>query len=242
MEMLVLYRNQCFLVAHTCSGQRCTCVQGDNKGFLVSRKKMATSAEKLCAGQAAPFRRFCEAVMSMRFEEEPKYCALTALFEPLVCGAASPSRPLVIDANTLRVWLTRLLHTEVAWDAAGAAMSANLASTPVPLVLTLPKCTQMLRRRATGLRWACTRVHEEPLSPCRVCGLIAQHHCLDFKGMNSNWPGVLAGGHEARAVSDRAARAGRGGRASQEAAHGDAHLPVDHRLQCARAYETAVCL
>ena len=76
-------------------------MQGDNKGFLVSRKKMATSAEKLCAGQAAPFRRFCEAVMSMRFEEEPKYCALTALFEPLVCGALS--RPIVIDANTLRV-------------------------------------------------------------------------------------------------------------------------------------------
>lgn len=67
----------------------------------MSRKKMATSAEKLCAGQAAPFRRFCDAVMSMRFEEEPKYCALTALFEPLVCGALG--RPIVIDANTLRV-------------------------------------------------------------------------------------------------------------------------------------------
>ena len=79
--------------------------QGENKGFLVSRKKMATSAEKLCAGQAPPFRRFCEAVMSMRFEEEPKYCALTALFEPLVCGAACLSRPIAIDANTLRVCL-----------------------------------------------------------------------------------------------------------------------------------------
>jgi hypothetical protein len=41
--------------------------------------------------------------------KEPKYCALTALFEPLVCGAASLSRPIAIDANTLRVCLLGII-------------------------------------------------------------------------------------------------------------------------------------
>lgn len=77
-------------------------LQGDNKGFQVSRKKMQMSADKLCHGQSAPFRRFCDAAMSLRFDEEPKYDALIALFEPLV-GSSSVARPIAIAPETIKV-------------------------------------------------------------------------------------------------------------------------------------------
>ena len=59
--------------------------QGDNKGFLVCKKKMATSAEALCRYTPQAFRQYMEAVVNLKFDEEPKYGALAALFEPL-CG------------------------------------------------------------------------------------------------------------------------------------------------------------
>ena len=74
---------------------------------MVSRKKMQTSAEKLCGGQSAPFRRFCEASMSMRFDEEPKYAALIALFEPLL-GCSSVARPIAIAQEAIRVRIITL--------------------------------------------------------------------------------------------------------------------------------------
>ena len=87
----------------TTLNSRLSCTaQGDNKGFQVSRKKMQISADKLCHGQSAPFRRYCEAAMSMRFDEEPKYDALIALFEPLVAVSAS-QRPITIAQDTIRV-------------------------------------------------------------------------------------------------------------------------------------------
>lgn len=76
-------------------------VQGDNKSYQVSRKKMQMSADKLCQGQSAPFRRFCDAAMGMRFDEEPKYEALIALFEPLVGPAVS--RPIAIASESIKV-------------------------------------------------------------------------------------------------------------------------------------------
>ena len=114
----------------------------------MSRKKMATSAEKLCTGQAAPFRRFCDAVMSMRFEEEPKYCALTALFEPLVCGALS--RPIVIDANTLRV-RKRLCSNTVASDCIGNAEAGIQLSRVLRSTVTVLKAPSDLRGLAPSL-------------------------------------------------------------------------------------------
>ena len=66
--------------------------QGDNKGFLVCKKKMATSAEALCRYTPQAFRQYMEAVVNLKFDEEPKYGALAALFEPL-CGPAS-RRPI----------------------------------------------------------------------------------------------------------------------------------------------------
>lgn len=70
--------------------------QGDNKGFLVCKKKMATSAEVLCRYVPPAFKTFMEAVINLKFDEEPKYTALAALFEPL-CGPPGPGRPLHID-------------------------------------------------------------------------------------------------------------------------------------------------
>lgn len=55
--------------------------QGENKGFLVCRKKMSTSPESLCQGLPCAFRRFVETVVNLRFEEEPKYRQLISLFE-----------------------------------------------------------------------------------------------------------------------------------------------------------------
>eukprot|EP00899_Mesostigma_viride_P018997 jgi/Mesvir1/27099/Mv20782-RA.2 len=70
--------------------------QGDNKGFLVCKKKMATSPEMLCRFCPPPFRLFQEAVVNMKFDEEPKYAALIALFDPL-CNANFLLRPINTD-------------------------------------------------------------------------------------------------------------------------------------------------
>ena len=72
--------------------------QGDNKGFLVCKKKMATSAELLARYTPPAFRQFAEAVVNLKFDEEPKYTAYAALFEPL-CGPG-PSRPILLENVT----------------------------------------------------------------------------------------------------------------------------------------------
>jgi serine/threonine protein kinase len=73
--------------------------QGDNKGFLVCKKKMATSPEVLCRYSPAPFRRFTEAVINLKFDDEPKYAAYMSLFDSL-CGPPGPARPLMIESDT----------------------------------------------------------------------------------------------------------------------------------------------
>ena len=67
-------------------------VSGGQQGFLVCKKKMATSAEALCRYTPAAFRQYMEAVVNLKFDEEPKYGALAALFEPL-CGPTN-RRPI----------------------------------------------------------------------------------------------------------------------------------------------------
>ena len=47
---------------------------------------MATSAEALCKYNAPEFCKFTEAVLEMKFDEEPKYAALISLFEPILAG------------------------------------------------------------------------------------------------------------------------------------------------------------
>ncbi|PAN44587.1 hypothetical protein PAHAL_9G055900 [Panicum hallii] len=69
--------------------------QGDNKSFLVCKKKMATSPEILCCFCPAPFKHFLEMVTNMKFDEEPNYLKLISLFDGLIEGPAS--RPIRID-------------------------------------------------------------------------------------------------------------------------------------------------
>jgi serine/threonine protein kinase len=68
--------------------------QGDNKGYLVARKKMGVGADALCRGRHTAFRTFTDAVINLRFDEVPPYAAYIKLFEPLL-GAAN--RPLQVE-------------------------------------------------------------------------------------------------------------------------------------------------
>ncbi|KAE9589293.1 hypothetical protein Lal_00000481 [Lupinus albus] len=58
--------------------------QGDTKSFLVCKKKMGTSPEMLCCFCPPPFRQFLEAVVSMKFDEEPNYAKLISLFDGII--------------------------------------------------------------------------------------------------------------------------------------------------------------
>ncbi|KAK1390745.1 Casein kinase I [Heracleum sosnowskyi] len=70
--------------------------QGDNKSFLVCKKKMSTSPEMMCCFCPAPLRQFLEIVVNMKFDEEPNYSKLISLFEGLL-GPNPAIRPLNID-------------------------------------------------------------------------------------------------------------------------------------------------
>uniref|UniRef100_A0A5B7AZF8 non-specific serine/threonine protein kinase n=1 Tax=Davidia involucrata TaxID=16924 RepID=A0A5B7AZF8_DAVIN len=69
---------------------------GENKGFLVCKKKMATSPEMLCCLCPSPFQQFLEMVTNMKFDEEPNYLKLISLFENSIVSSAS-LRPIRID-------------------------------------------------------------------------------------------------------------------------------------------------
>ncbi|KAI6671881.1 hypothetical protein NL676_006766 [Syzygium grande] len=58
--------------------------QGENKGFLVCKKKMATSPETLCCFCPVPFRQFVEHVVNLKFDEEPKYARYISLFDGII--------------------------------------------------------------------------------------------------------------------------------------------------------------
>ncbi|XP_059429633.1 casein kinase 1-like protein HD16 [Corylus avellana] len=70
--------------------------QGDNKSFLVSKKKMATSPEMLCCFCPPPLKQFLEFVVNMKFDEEPNYGKLISLFEGLI-GPNPALRPISTD-------------------------------------------------------------------------------------------------------------------------------------------------
>ncbi|CAL0335223.1 unnamed protein product [Lupinus luteus] len=67
--------------------------QGDNKGFLVCKKKMGTSPETLCSFCPQPFRQFVEHVVNLKFDEEPNYAKYISLFDGIV-GPNPDIRPL----------------------------------------------------------------------------------------------------------------------------------------------------
>ncbi|KAL4309900.1 hypothetical protein GQ457_01G048750 [Hibiscus cannabinus] len=70
--------------------------QGDNKSFLVCKKKMATSPEMLCCFCPPPLKQFLETVVNMKFDEEPNYSKLISLFEGLT-GPNPAIRPINTD-------------------------------------------------------------------------------------------------------------------------------------------------
>ncbi|KAK4413104.1 Casein kinase-like protein HD16 [Sesamum alatum] len=70
--------------------------QGDNKSFLVCKKKMATSPELMCCFCPQPFKQFLEAVTTMKFDEEPNYSKLISFFESLI-EPCMTLRPIRID-------------------------------------------------------------------------------------------------------------------------------------------------
>ncbi|XP_031254837.1 casein kinase 1-like protein HD16 [Pistacia vera] len=67
--------------------------QGENKGFLVCKKKMATSPEALCCFCPQPFRQFVEYVVNLKFDEEPNYTKYISLFDGIV-GPNPDIRPI----------------------------------------------------------------------------------------------------------------------------------------------------
>lgn len=71
-------------------------MQGENKGFLVCKKKMATSPEMLCCSCPSPFQQFFEIVTNMRFDEEPNYSKLISIFSGSI-GLNASLRPIRTD-------------------------------------------------------------------------------------------------------------------------------------------------
>ncbi|KAA8540363.1 hypothetical protein F0562_024718 [Nyssa sinensis] len=70
--------------------------QGENKSFLVCKKKMATSPENLCGFCPQPFRLFVEYVVNLKFDEEPNYAKYISLFDGIV-GPNPDIRPINTD-------------------------------------------------------------------------------------------------------------------------------------------------
>lgn len=71
-------------------------LQGENKGFLVCKKKMGTSPEMLCYLCPPPFQQFLEMVTNMKFDEEPNYSKLISLFHNSI-DFNSSLHPIQID-------------------------------------------------------------------------------------------------------------------------------------------------
>lgn len=70
--------------------------QGDNKSFLVCKKKMGTSPDALCCFCPPPLKQFVEIVVNMKFDEEPNYSKLISLFDGLI-GPNPSIRPINTD-------------------------------------------------------------------------------------------------------------------------------------------------
>ncbi|KAG8656422.1 casein kinase 1-like protein HD16 isoform X2 [Manihot esculenta] len=70
--------------------------QGENKGFLVCKKKMASSPEGLCCFCPLPFKQFVEYVVNLKFNEEPNYAKCISFFTGIV-GRDPDIRPIDIE-------------------------------------------------------------------------------------------------------------------------------------------------
>lgn len=64
--------------------------QGENKGYWVCKRKMGMSPEQLCRLCHPIFCEFTAAALALRFDEQPEYAKLIAMFEPLVTAVEPP--------------------------------------------------------------------------------------------------------------------------------------------------------
>lgn len=85
-----------FISIIVCDARINLAFQGENKGFLVCRKKMGTSSETLCGLCPTPFQQYLEMVSDMKFDEEPNYSKLISLFENSIISTPS-LRPIKVD-------------------------------------------------------------------------------------------------------------------------------------------------
>ncbi|KAL4355678.1 hypothetical protein AHAS_Ahas09G0010700 [Arachis hypogaea] len=67
--------------------------QGENKGFLVCKKKMGTPPDSLCCFCPQPFKLFVEHVVNLKFDEEPNYAKYISFFDGIV-GPNPDIRPI----------------------------------------------------------------------------------------------------------------------------------------------------
>ncbi|KAF4351145.1 hypothetical protein F8388_004675 [Cannabis sativa] len=97
MGELLLYETCSKLLIHdyTLPNIALNDMQGENKSFLVCKKKMAISPELMCCFCPTPFKQFLEAITNMKFDEEPNYAKLISYFDSLI-EPIVPLRPIRI--------------------------------------------------------------------------------------------------------------------------------------------------
>lgn len=93
-------------------------LQGENRGFLVCKKKMGTSPEMLCCLCPPPFQQFLEIVTNMRFDEEPNYAKLISLFDNSL-GSNVSLRPIKTE-GAFKVVACYLKLTNLIFNSCGS--------------------------------------------------------------------------------------------------------------------------
>ncbi|GAB2222280.1 hypothetical protein Droror1_Dr00013489 [Drosera rotundifolia] len=77
--------------------------QGENKGFLVCKKKMATSADTLCSSCPQPFRQFLDHIVNLKFDQDPQYAKYISFFDRIF-GPCPDVRPINTDGAQMLVY------------------------------------------------------------------------------------------------------------------------------------------
>eukprot|EP00210_Caulerpa_lentillifera_P002175 g2089.t1 len=72
--------------------------QGELKGYNVCKKKMATPSEALCRYAPCAFKLFTDAVISLKFQEDPKYDLYIGWFND-VCTSSNSIPPLLTETR-----------------------------------------------------------------------------------------------------------------------------------------------
>ena len=109
-------------------------IQGENKGFLVCKKKMSTSPETLYCPQR--FRHFVEHVVNLKFVEEPNCAKWISLFYGIV-GPNPDIRPIThrwCSKGILSLWnLFNFFKKNIPKDLGWCPMSSSSDLYMIPL-------------------------------------------------------------------------------------------------------------